>query len=249
LVLQLQATSEEGSKEEENALGVVLIALNLAVIGLALVQQPIFLKIASHIFAVARRIKERATSCSKRKDLDAAAADDDTVTGIEMQNNPSHADNRTDAAGEEPAATRIEIRANPLVSATRTDGLRADAGCIESEQLGGAEITQLRAEIDKLKRENEQLKQAQPGLARSPSKSVAPERRRRRSTGSARRRESGAEIEKSKLGRQRRRSTGRTNRTKEEEEAMLERREKRRQDRLRLRRYVGVLSLTVECDH
>ena len=103
-----------------------------------------------------------------------------------------------------------------------------------------------RTEIEKMKRENEQLKQAQPGLARSPSKSVAPERRRRRSTGSARRRESGAEIEKSKLGRQRRRSTGRTNRTKEEEEAMLERREKRRQDRLRLRRYVGVLSLTVE---
>jgi hypothetical protein len=48
--------------------------------------------------------------------------------------------------------------------------------------------------------------------------------------GSARRRESGAEIEKSKLGRQRRRSTGRMNRTKEEEEAMLERREKRRQE-------------------
>ena len=227
LVLQLQATSEEGTKEEENALGVVLILLNLAVIALAFVQQPLFLKIASRVFAVAVRIKERAASCGKTDELDATAADA-AVTGIEMQNNPSHADNRTDAGGE--AATRIEIRGNPLVSATRIDGLRADAGCIEGEQLGGAEITQLRAENDKLKRENEQLKQAQPGLARSPSKSVAPERRRRRSTGSGRRRESGAEIEKSKLGRQRQRSKGRTNRSEKEEEAMLERREKRRQE-------------------
>jgi len=228
LVLQLQATSEEGTDGEEDALGVVLIVLNLAVIAFAFIQQPIFLMIASRVSAVAVCIKERAVSCGKTEDVDAAAADD-AVTGIEMQNNPSHADNRTGGAGE--AATRIEIRGNPLVSATRIDGLRADAGCIEGEQLGGAEITQLRAENDKLKRENEQLKQAQLGLARSSSKIVAPERRRQRATGgSARRRACGAEIEKSKLGRQRQRSKGRTNRSEKEEEAMLERREKRRQE-------------------
>jgi len=67
LVLQLQATSEEGTKEEENALGVVLILLNLAVIALAFVQQPLFLKIASRVFAVAVHIKERvAAACGKR---------------------------------------------------------------------------------------------------------------------------------------------------------------------------------------
>ena len=76
LVLQLQATSEEGTKEEEDALGVVLIVLNLAVIALAFIQQPIVLTIAARVLAVAVRIKERAASRGKREDLDAAAADD-----------------------------------------------------------------------------------------------------------------------------------------------------------------------------
>ena len=169
LVLQLQATSEEGTKEEENALGVVLILLNLAVIALALVQQPVFLKIASRVFAVAVRIKERAASCGKAKDLDAAAAADAAVTGIEMQNNPSYvAANRTD--GAEEAATKIEIRGNPLVPATGAGALGVEVDQVEDEQLGGAENSQLRAkntqqraEITQLRAEIEQLNQAQPG--------------------------------------------------------------------------------------
>ena len=183
LVLQLQATSEEGTKEEEFALGVVLILLNLAVIALAFVQQPLFLKIASRVFAVAVRIKERAASCGKAKDSDAAAAADAAVTGIEMQNNPSRvAANRTGGAGE--AATKIEIRGNPLVPATGAGTLGVEMNQVEDEQLGGAEIAQVReeneklqeelqdrvdreqtlaAEIGQLRAEIEELKQAQPG--------------------------------------------------------------------------------------
>ena len=107
LVLQLQATSEEGTDGEEDALGIVLIVLNLAVIALAFVQQPIFLKIASRVSEVAVCTKERAASlCGKTEDLNVAAGDA-AVTGIEMRNNPSA--NRT-GGGAAEAATKIEIR-------------------------------------------------------------------------------------------------------------------------------------------
>jgi len=103
------------------------------------------------------------------------------VTGIEMQNNPSHADNHTSGAAE--AATKIEIRGSPLGSATTGVGApSADTDHVEGEQVEeGVETAQLRAEIEKLKQdhadhertlvaeiaqlrgENEHLKQAQPG--------------------------------------------------------------------------------------
>jgi len=161
LVLQLHATSEQGTKEDENALGVVLIVLNLAVIALAFVQQPIFLKITARVASVTARIKERSALCGKT-DASNAAAGNAGVTGIEMQNNPYHtAANRTGGAAE--AATKVEIRGNPLVPATGAGTLRAEVNDVEGEQLGGAEIAQLRAENAQLRTEIEQLKQAQPG--------------------------------------------------------------------------------------
>ena len=56
LVLQLQALSPEGNNGDEEAIGIVLITLNLAVIALAFVQQPIVLKIANHLSSYARSI-------------------------------------------------------------------------------------------------------------------------------------------------------------------------------------------------
>ena len=150
----------------------MLIVLNLAVIALAFVQQPIFLMIVSRVSAVAVCIKERAVLCGKTEDVDAAAADA-AVTGIEMQNNPSHAANRTGGAGE--AATKIEIRGNPLVPATGAGALSGEVDHVEGGQLwGAAENAQLRAENEKLKQDHEreiaqlraeieQLNQAQPG--------------------------------------------------------------------------------------
>ena len=164
-MLQLQAALEEGTKEEEDTLGVVLIVLNLAVIALAFFQQPIFLKIAARVFAVVVRIKERATLCGQTEDVDAAAADA-AVTGIEMQNNPFHtAANRTGGAAE--AATKIDILratgASALVPATGASALGVGVDQLDDEQLGVAEFAQLRAENAQLRVEIEQLKQAQPG--------------------------------------------------------------------------------------
>ena len=116
LVLQLQATSEQGTKEDEDALGVVLIVLNLAVIALAFIQQPIFLKITARVASVTARIKERSALCGKTVDSNAAAGNA-AVTGIEMQNNPSHAANRT-GGGAAEAATKIEIRGKTRIPAT-----------------------------------------------------------------------------------------------------------------------------------
>ena len=61
LVLQLQALSPEGNDGDEEALGIVLITLNLAVIALAFVQQPIVLTVASrvhgYVCAISSRLK------------------------------------------------------------------------------------------------------------------------------------------------------------------------------------------------
>ena len=124
LVLQLQAATQDGSREEEDALGVMLIILNLAVIALAFVQQPIFLKIASRVSEVIARIKERAASHKKNKKGTPDAADDAVQVGIEMQSNPSYAAGPTGLhvrAAKGTAASKIEMRANPLVPATRTN--------------------------------------------------------------------------------------------------------------------------------
>ena len=53
----------------------MLIVLNLAVIALAFVQQPIFLKITARVASVAACLKERSALCGKTDDLYAAAAD------------------------------------------------------------------------------------------------------------------------------------------------------------------------------
>jgi hypothetical protein len=151
----------------------VLIVLYLAVIALAFFQQPIFLKITARVASVAARLKERSALCGKTVDSNAAAGNA-AVTGIEMQNNPSHAANRT-GGGAAEAATKIEIRGNPLVSAAGAGALGVEVDHVEDEQLGGgAENAQLRSEIEKLKLDHEreitqlraeieQLNQAQPG--------------------------------------------------------------------------------------
>jgi hypothetical protein len=56
LVLQLQALSPEGNDDGKEALGIVLITLNLAVIALAFVQQPIVLTVANRLTGYVRSI-------------------------------------------------------------------------------------------------------------------------------------------------------------------------------------------------
>ena len=155
LVLQLQASTERGTKDEEDALGVVLIVINLAVIALAFVQQPIILKIASRISKVVVRIKAKAALCGKKEDSDGAA--DDTLVGIEMHTNPSH-----DVTNRDEHVTKIEMRSNPLAPASRvvTVGNADDAERTISDEEEKAEVTQLRDEIEQLRAENKLLKQS-----------------------------------------------------------------------------------------
>ena len=56
LVLQLEATAEETSGQDDTNLGYVLIALNGVVVGLALIQQPIVLTVAARLAVLPRRI-------------------------------------------------------------------------------------------------------------------------------------------------------------------------------------------------
>jgi len=182
LVLQLQAATQDGSREEEDALGVMLIILNLAVIALAFVQQPIFLKIASRVSEVIARIKERASSHTKNKKGTSDAADDAVLVGIEMQSNPSYAAGPTGLrqpefrAAKGTPASKIEMRANPLVPAARPGSLAVTAATplqptvgttdedrTEDAQARGVENARLRAEIAQLRAEMEQMKEAQPG--------------------------------------------------------------------------------------
>ena len=155
LVLQLQASTERGTKDEEDALGVVLIVINLAVIALAFVQQPIILKIASRISKVVVRIKAKAALCGKKEDSDGAA--DDTLVGIEMHTNPSH-----DVTNRDEHVTKIEMRSNPLAPASRvvTVGNADDAERTISDEEEKAEVTQLRDEIEQLRAEIKLLKQS-----------------------------------------------------------------------------------------
>ena len=57
LVLQLQANSGATSTEEETAMGVVLVALNMIVVVCAAVQQPIFLKMVARVLACVRNCR------------------------------------------------------------------------------------------------------------------------------------------------------------------------------------------------
>ena len=82
LVLQLQALSPEGSNGDEEALGFVLIVLNLAVIALAFVQQPIVLTIANRVYGyvctISSRLKAHRDWEAAWLVKDAAEEDDDS---------------------------------------------------------------------------------------------------------------------------------------------------------------------------
>ena len=98
LVLQLQATGAGGSQADDEALGILLVALNCTVIALALVQQPIVRKVANRVCVEPyRRCKNRVAAKDSAQPSDRGTnvvslheSTTATVTGMEMISNPSH---------------------------------------------------------------------------------------------------------------------------------------------------------------
>jgi hypothetical protein len=153
LVLQLQAAVDGGSKEDEEALGVVLIILNLAVIALALVQQPLFLKVVAGVGRIFRWAWKRIHSRIRRRRENAAAAEAATsstthsATTVNMLN-PFVSHNHVEMTGLSPSA---KASSAPSTEDER-DSARTAAGASTKTS------TDHRAENDKMKQEIERLR-------------------------------------------------------------------------------------------
>jgi len=172
LVLQLQAAVDGGSKEEEEVLGVVLIILNLAVIALALVQQPLFLKVVAVIGRAIRWGWKRIYSHIRRRREKAAAKENaasTTHSATTVNINPFVSHSRT----RKVELTDLSASAN-AGSASSAENERGSASGGASKNIlpqhslaGAATKTStdkptgdfvLRAENDELKQENERLR-------------------------------------------------------------------------------------------
>ena len=87
LVLQLEATKADGSSSmDDTNLGLVLIALNCVVVGLALVQQPIVLIVAARVVRIPQRIAEmRRAKRDWEKAWVVAPSDEDYRTCMRLE--------------------------------------------------------------------------------------------------------------------------------------------------------------------